>query len=335
MLTVPPSNRFIRFLAKILPGLCLGGAVHAASLPGPLVNVAWLHDHSSAVQIVDIRDDVNSLTSDPQFETRDGHKILIKVGGYIPGALSVNFWALRDKREIDGQAIHFLPPSPKNFQEVMQASLLEPDRPIVLVPTGDDSGSLQEAAYLAWELQLMGVKDDQLAILNGGTHAWIAAGYSVDTDAIAPMSTGHWLAKPVNSAFLATTPQVLQAARTPGQPLLIDARPIAQYVGVEKSIVATRPGRIPSAHPLPPSALYRVADDGSARFLTMAQYRALIPLFSLPSKGAMIVYCNTGQYAASVWFIMHRLLGNDQVRVYPGSINEWTHLNEPLSELPG
>ena len=329
------SSRSIRFLARLLPSLCLGAAAHASSLPGPLISVAWLHDHSSDVQIVDIRDDVNSLTSDPQFETKGSRKILTKVGGYIPGALSVNFWAIRDKRKIDGQPVDFLLPSPKDFQEVMQASLLEPDRPIVLVPTGDDSGSLQEAAYLAWELQLMGVKDGQLAILNGGTHAWIAAGYSVDTDAIAPMSTGHWLAKPVNSALLATTQQVLQATRTPSYPLLIDARPIAQYVGVEKSVVATRPGRIPSAHPLPPSALYRVADDGSARFLTMAQYRALIPLFSLPSKGAMIVYCNTGQYAASVWFIMNRLLGNDQVRVYPGSINEWTHLNEPLSELPG
>ena len=38
---------------------------------------------------------------------------------------------------------------------------------------------------------------------------------------------------------------------------------------------------------------------------------------------------------ASVWYIMDHLLGDSGVRVYPGSINEWSHLDQPMQGLPG
>jgi thiosulfate/3-mercaptopyruvate sulfurtransferase len=189
--------------------------------------VQWLHDHAKAVQIVDIRDDIDSLTSDPTFNTEGGKKVLSKVGGYVPGALSVNFWAIRDKRDIDGHKVDFLLPTSSDFQAVMQASLLEADKPVVLVPTGDDASSLQEAAYLAYALQVFGMPADEVAILNGGTHAWIAAGYPVDTDAIAPMTSGHWVAKHADMKLVATTQQVLAASKHPGRPILVDARRIS------------------------------------------------------------------------------------------------------------
>ncbi|OZB62353.1 MAG: rhodanese [Thiomonas sp. 13-66-29] len=330
----PLLRSVVSCLGWVLSAACCSAA-YAAELPGPLVSVQWLHDHAKAVQIVDIRDDIDSLTSDPTFNTEGGKKVLSKVGGYVPGALSVNFWAIRDKRDIDGHKVDFLLPTSSDFQAVMQASLLEADKPVVLVPTGDDASSLQEAAYLAYALQVFGMPADEVAILNGGTHAWIAAGYPVDTDAIAPMTSGHWVAKHADMKLVATTQQVLAASKHPGRPILVDARPMAQFVGVEQSIVATEAGRIPGARSLPPSVLYRTAKDGSARFLHAAQYRAILPLVGLSERGPMIVYCNTGQYAASTWFILTRLVGDQQVRVYPGSINEWSHLGYPMLGLPG
>ncbi len=316
----------------LLSGIFMSMA-QAGPLPGPLVDVAWLHDHTKDVQIVDIRDDINSLTNDPSFKTESGKKVLIKVGGYIPDAVSVNFWAIRSKRDVDGHTIDFLLPSQQDFQAVMQASVLNNGKPVVLVPMGDDASSLQEAAYLAYELQVFGMPAADVSILNGGTHAWIAAGYPVDTDAIAPMDSGNWMAKPENKQLVATTGDVLRASQQ-GRPALLDARPLAQYVGVEQSVVATQAGRIAKAHALPPSALYRTAADGSARFLTAAQYQALLPLLGVPAHGAKIVYCNTGQFAASAWFILDRILGRPDVRVYPGSINEWSHLGKPMVGLP-
>ena len=335
-----PSNKpSTRLPAAVAAGLMswllsIVATAHAGTLPGPLVDAAWLHDHAGQVQIVDVRDDINSLTADPKFEDRDGRRVLVRVGGYIPGALSVNFWSIRATHTVDGKTIKFLLPKAGDFAEVMQASVLEPGKPIVIVPTGDDPSSLQEAAYLAFELQLFGTPAQRIALLNGGTHAWIAAGYPVDTDAIAPMESGHWTARAPQSDMLASTQQIADSLQRKAGAGLFDARPLAQYVGLDESVVATRPGRIPGSKPIPPDVLYRTASDGSARFLSLAQYRTILKLMSVPKQQPMIVYCNTGQYAASVWFILDRLLGDSAVRVYPGSINEWSHLDKPMAALP-
>lgn len=77
-------------------------------LPGTLVTPPWLQDHVKAVQIVDIRDSLNSL--------------------------SVNFGGLRQKHAIDGKTIDFMLPTAKEFGESMQAVQLEQGKPIVIVP---------------------------------------------------------------------------------------------------------------------------------------------------------------------------------------------------------
>ncbi|CUA93828.1 sulfurtransferase [Thiomonas bhubaneswarensis] len=300
----------------------------AAVLPGPLVNPPWLNDHAKEVQIVDIRDSLGSLTNDPKFSTVKGQKVLDEVGGHIPDALSVNFWGLRQKHVVDGKTVDFMLPTAKEFQESMQAVQLEPNKPIVIVPTGDDATSLQEAAFFAWELQVFGVPAEQIAILNGGMHAWISAGYAVDTDAIAPMTSSKWQAKAPDVALLATTEQVQAAQRTHG--LLLDARPLAQFAGLERTPVVPKAGRLAGASPLPAELLYRNADDGSWRFLSAQVYRKVLAGAGMHRVSPGIVYCNTGQYAAGAWFVVHRIMGVKGLREYPGGMNEWEQRGLPV-----
>lgn len=308
------------------------GAARAGGLPGPLVDVQWLHAHRAEVQVLDVRDDLNTLTADPGYATVAGKKVLTAVGGYIPDALSANFWALRSKRTIGGHDVDFLPPTAEEFQDIMRASVLEPGKPIVVTPTGDDATSLQEAAFLAWELQLFGQPADQVAILDGGTHAWMAAGYEVDNDAIAPMSSGHWSAKPADPALIADVADVQAAQSAHG--ILFDARPMAQALGTDRSPVIPDSGRIAGARPLPPALFYRRADDGSWRFLSAAQYRRALAFYGTPADpGKAIVYCNTGQYAAGAWFVYARILGDRGLREFPGGMNEWVRRGLPIQGL--
>lgn len=324
-----PALRLLTGAAATLFASCAG----AATLPGPLVDVAWLHAHASQVQVVDIRDDVGSLTNDPKFGKVDGHKVVEQVGGYIPGALSVNFWALRETRDIGGKKVEFLMPTADEFQSVMRASVLQPDKPIVLAPTGDDATSLQEASFLAWELEVYGQPASQIAILDGGTHAWLAAGYDVDNDAIAPMESGHWSARPARADLLADTAQV-QAAQHKGKgPELLDARPLAQFAGLSRTAVVPVDGRLQGAQPLPAELLYRRAADGSWHFLDAAQYRTVLALDNLRVPSSAILYCNTGQYAAGAWFVLHRILGEHGIREYPGGMNEWVARGLPVAGL--
>ena len=38
----------------------------------------------------------------------------------------------------------------------------------------------------------------------------------------------------------------------------------------------------------------------------------------------MVSYCNTGHWAATAWFVLSVVLGRPDVRLYDGSMVEWT-----------
>lgn len=313
----------------------IGSGVSAAAqspvLPGPVVTVQWLQDHAKSVQIVDIRDDLNTLMDKPTYITVQGKKMVQLSGGHIPDARSVNFWALREKRQVDGKTLSFQFPTAEEFQVVMRTSVLENGKPIVLAPTGDDAISLQEAAFLALELETFGVPADQIAILNGGTHAWLAAGYPVVVDAIVPMTSSKWQAGKERHDLLATTAQV-EAAQKAHEPLL-DARPLSEFIGVARSPVVPELGHIQGARALPSEALYYRAEDGSWRYMNAAHYRAALRSLHLGKVSPAIVYCNTGQYAAGAWFILNRILALHDVREYAGSIYTWEKMGLPVVGL--
>jgi thiosulfate/3-mercaptopyruvate sulfurtransferase len=38
----------------------------------------------------------------------------------------------------------------------------------------------------------------------------------------------------------------------------------------------------------------------------------------------VVSYCNTGHWAATDWFVLHEVLGRSNVRLYDGSMVEWS-----------
>ena len=326
------TRAFGRWTGRLAAALAAAAmaAAQAGVLPGPLVSVQWLNEHQAEVQVVDVRSDLNSLTAKPVYETVNGKPVLESVGGHITDALSVNFWGLRAKREVEGKTLDFQPVSGEEFQARMRGVQLEPGKPIVITPTGDDTTSLQEAAFYAWVLQVYGVPADQIAILNGGVRAWMAAGLPTDTDAIAPLGATQWTARPPRADMLADRAQVEAAQK--GKKALIDARPLAQFAGMEQPPAGLGRGRLPGSRPLPAALLYKQAADGSWHFLTASENKALFAVDGMPRLEKGILYCNTGQYAAGAWFMLERVLGIQGVRMYPGGVYEWVNLGLPLDQ---
>ncbi|ACX95061.1 sulfurtransferase [Halothiobacillus neapolitanus] len=317
---------------------CAATQAHATAmltLPGPVVCAQWLHAHSRDVQIVDVRDDPDSLSTPPIFYTQNGQKHLKRVGGHIPSALSVDFLALRNTHRVDGLSLDFQFPTPAEFQSLMQSICLQSNEPIVIAPTGDSAISLQEGALLALELTVYGVPTSEIALLNGGTHAWITAGFPISTNTIFPASGSHWRAKPARASILAHTADVRRQLDRGG--LVLDARPLDQFVGITHSPVVTLPGRIQGATALPAEVMYTRAEDGSWHFLTPEQYRNVLAALDIEmdsrTKADAIVYCNTGQYAAGAWFILNRIIGDSDIRSYEGSLYNWEHHGLPVVGL--
>ena len=105
---------------------------------------------------------------------------------------------------------------------------------------------------------------------------------------------------------------------------LVDARP-ASYSSTARR--RRRPskayGHIPGAINLDSATFY---DPATNRLRPKEQLATIAA--SLPA-GPVVTYCNTGHWAATDWFVLSAVLGRPDVRLYDGSMVEWTADPQP------
>ncbi|HEX5961606.1 MAG TPA: rhodanese-like domain-containing protein [Rhodanobacteraceae bacterium] len=313
------------FLAAIA---MVAGTASAVELPGPLVTAVWLQQHRAEVNIIDVREDVASFTKAPKFATDGGKKSLAAFGGHIPGALLLDFAKVRTTRTVDGRELQWMLPDRATFQALMRATGVQAGRPTVIVSDGAGGGDLDMAARVYWSMKVYG--DTRLAILNGGTTAWLEAGYPVSTVAASP-GGGNWTAGPGNRKLFADSNDVAKAVAAGKQ--LVDARPLPFYLGFERKAVVLASGHIGGAVNFPPDVRSNKV-DGSVRFLTAPQYAAVFGHLDINPHKATITYCNTGHLASGAWFVLSEIMKNPDVAVYDGSMYEWTTEKRPVVGLP-
>lgn len=318
----------IPFLLSLAAGLLFAGAVQALDLPGPLVSTAWLAEHAAEVNILDVREDLAGFTQAPEFSEKDGKRSLAKPGGHIPGALLLDFGKARASRTIDGREIKWLLPPQADFQALLREAGVRAGRPTVIVSNATNGSELDMAARIYWSMKVYG--DDGLALLDGGTSAWLAEGRKAATDA-ARSGAGDWTAGAERMKLFATSGDVAGAAAAGRQ--LVDARPLAFFVGLEGKGSVKGLGHIAGARDFPPEVRAR-SSGGASHFLTAAQYRAIFAELGIDPAKPVTTYCNTGHLASGAWFVLSELLGNPDASLYDGSLHEWTAEGRPLVGLP-
>ena len=320
MKTAKSVSRFgslgaIALLGLALAGMAPSGVALAAAGPTtpPLVTASWLkaHLHSPNQVIVEVYD---VAAQRPAYEA-----------AHIPGAVFTGF--LNDGwREARGGVPGLLPP-PARIAEVIGHFGIGNDTRVILVPGGRTRGDFNAAARIFWTLRIEG--QNNVSILNGGDHAWLA-------DPSAPIATGAVAPQPAvfvphpAPGYLATTATV-HANLTSHAAQLVDARPPAQFEGRVKSRVDARAGTIPGAHNLPYSALLTADHEGVRPMpdLTAALHRAGV------NQGASaITFCNTGHLASTDWFVLREVFANPKVKLYDGSMTAWSR-DASLPMQPG
>ena len=132
-------------LALVLIGLV--SLVQAITLPGPVVSADWLANNLSEVQVIEVRTDLASYIRNPEFDTdkKTGKKFLVEVGGHITNSSLLDFKKVRAERTIDGKKIKFLIPEKTDFEKLVQSLGINSDKPIVLVPIGQDMSEIGRA----------------------------------------------------------------------------------------------------------------------------------------------------------------------------------------------
>ena len=304
-------------------------SVYAEQVPGPLINADWLVKNKDKVVILDVRKDTESFTvkANETTDTRDStakESSGINVAGHIPGAILVSWKKVRVKRTVDGVDLIKLVPTKPEMEGLMRDHGVNSDSAVIISMKGSESKNLTFVTRLYWQMKYWG--HDNVAILDGGTAAWMAAGNETSVDKSNP-EKGNWAAKEALTEILATTADVEKAVADGTQ--LIDARTEDYYLGSSQKEYVFAAGHIPGAKGFSNKLI--VNNEQAATFQPADKVASLMKASGIDPTGASIAYCDSGHYSTGVWFLMHEIMGNKQVKQYDGSMHEWTKLKKPTN----
>jgi thiosulfate/3-mercaptopyruvate sulfurtransferase len=245
------------------------------------------------------------VSSDPQAYDR----------GHIPGAVYTDYG--RDGWRVTRNGIVGLLPEPAYMEELIGELGIGNGDHVVIVAQGRDAYETAAAARVYWTFRVLG--HAAVSILNGGMKAWRAdrdrpIEHGMPGDHIAKNFAARF-----DETFFASEADV-RGALARGLPL-IDVRPHDQFLGINKTVDVARHGALPGAIHLPGSWLTL---DNGGRFRDLAALGKLYGFAGVPMQGPAIVYCNTGHWSSLGWFVSVELLGNRAVKMYDGSMAEWS-----------
>lgn len=306
----------------------------ALQVAGPLVDVDWLSKHKNEVVILDVRKDTKSFTAKPKKKggiagmqgcgAKKGSGI--RVAGHIPGANLVSWKKVRANRKVDGVELIKLVPTKTEMEALMRNHGVNNNSAVVISMKGAESKDVTFATRLYWQMKYWG--HENVAVLDGGTAAWAAAGHAVSRNKSKP-AKGNWVAKGPNRAILASTSEVEKAVDDGTQ--IIDARTEDFYLGTSQKDYVYGAGHIKSARVFPHELI--VQGNTAATFLPLNKLKALMSVKGINPGVATVTYCDSGHLSTGQWFIMHELLGNKQAKQYDGSMHEWTRLKKPTNSI--
>jgi thiosulfate/3-mercaptopyruvate sulfurtransferase len=280
----------------------------AVDLPGPLVDVGWLGDNlgDDNLVVIDMRPEEAMQGGTPP---------------HIPGARVLAFDELRMEREEGGMMLTRMSLTGPAFERLMRRVGIDADDSVVVTWSGDGAEPVSNAAYLYWQLKYYG--HERVALLNGGNAAWEAAGNAL-TARMAPLEPGNFLAGPGLDNLLATTEEVRAELE---HSELVDTRPLAFHIGLEKRDYVYDRGHIPGSD-IFPFTFYTHGNE--QRFRSGEELRAIAGRLGLELGRPMIVYCNSGHSSASGWFVLNELMG-ERAALYDGSLHAWTQMDGAMT----
>jgi thiosulfate/3-mercaptopyruvate sulfurtransferase len=266
-----------------------------------LVSTDWLADHLNDpnVRVVEVDEDTSAYGK-----------------GHVPGAVAVNWNSdLQDPLRRD-----FV--SAEDFAKLQDRLGITNDTTVVLY--GGNNNWF--AAYAYWYYKVYGHRN--VLLVDGGRKAWELEGrdLTTDTPAIEP-TTGYKAGEP-DTSIRAFRDQVQEHLGKDGA-ALIDVRSPEEFRGEKiapdhlPQEAAQRPGHIPGAANIPWA---KAVDGSTGKFLEADALRELYGNVGVTADKDVVAYCRIGERSAHTWFVLHEILGFQNVKNYDGSWTEWGSL---------
>ena len=263
-----------------------------------LVDTQWVEDHldDDSIRIVEV-DENPALYAE----------------SHIPGAVGFDW-----QRDLQDQVKRdFL--GPEEFGKLFGSRGISNDHTIVLY--GDRNNWF--AAYTYWYLKYYG--HDDVKLMNGPREKWINEGRPTSGDKPSYGATTFKAQKPDDS-IRAMRDEMLEVVGTDTK--LVDVRSPQEFSGELIAMAgyeqegAQRSGHIPGAASVPWAQA--VNEDGT--FKTADDLKELYGGKGVLDGKDIVTYCRIGERSAHTWFVLHELLGVDDVKNYDGSWTEWGNM---------
>lgn len=266
---------------------------------------------------------VQASLASPQTVVLDIRDPKSYAAGHIAGALNAPYGSWRGPASNPGEL-----PSIENLTKLVQRLGLTPDTHIIVTSSGKDDTDFGAAARVYWTLKVLGLQ--KLSILNGGLKAWQAAGYALDNQTVNVQTSSF--VPTINQRMIATRDEVAAKVQA-GQAQLVDARPAAFFEGSTRHTAAKVPGTLKGAVNVEHSTWF---EPNSSAVVSASEAKKLVASTSLNTDQDTVSFCNTGHWAATNWFVLSELVGQQNVKLYSGSMVDWTQADGalPMDNVP-
>lgn len=224
---------------------------------------------------------------------------------HVPGAIHLDYKLTQAGTPPAPGAL----PDAATLSAVLSAIGLTPDTHVVAY---DDEGGGWAGRFL-WLLEMVG--HTHWSYLDGGIHAWIAAGLPTEEARNVPVRSQYQARV---SGDAAVDKRWLRAHLGAPDLAIWDARSRDEYHGVRA--LAARGGHIPGAVNL--DWVECMDRTRQLRLKDLEQLRATLADLGITADKDIITHCQTHHRSGLTWLV-GRLLGFPRIRAYPGSWSEW------------
>lgn len=268
--------------------------------PESLVSTDWLAEHLSDpyVRIVEVDEDTTAYERD-----------------HIPGAVAWD-WSKDLHHPIQRDYL-----DKTGLERLLGEAGVTDDTTVVLY--GGNNNWF--AAYAYWLLKVRGF--DNVKLLDGGRLKWNVEDREKTTEVPEIESTEFSITGRERPELRVFRDDVL-ARVAAGSTTFIDVRSPEEFSGAKLApdhLPQEQPyvgGHVPGAHNVPWSKAAN--EDGS--FKNATELTRLYDGEGVSGKGDVVAYCRIGERSSHTWFVLHELLGYDNVANYDGSWTEYGSL---------
>lgn len=216
--------------------------------------------------------------------------------------------------------------SPEQIEEMAKKAGISKDSIVVFYSAGKEDTDFENAATAMWSLWIYGFENS--VILDGGFEKWLSEKRVVSKEVPVVKTSEFEIEKFVND--VASLNDVVNAIYDESIQIS-DARVAKFFKGEDDRKDLLRHGHIPTAK-LTPMIRHLKKENSFFTFVSEDESKTALNNsgYGIELDKPLIVYCNTGQKAKGLWFISKFIANMKDVKVYDGSMVEYSKTNFPI-----